>query len=178
MSTRSFNNITPDLAKGVYVDDTALIIGDVKIGPDSSVWPMTVVRGDVHYIRIGAYTNIQDHSVLHVSHDSEFEPGGHPLEIGNNVTVGHQTVLHGCTIEDNCMIGMGSMVMDGAVIQKGVILGAGSLVTPNKTLESGHLWMGRPAKKIRLLTELEKSQLEYSAKHYVQLKDHYLNSSN
>ena len=178
MNIRSFNKITPDLAKGVYIDDAALVIGDVQIGPDSSVWPMTVVRGDVHYIRIGANTNIQDHSVLHVSHDSEFEPGGHPLEIGNNVTVGHQSTLHGCTIEDNCMIGMGSMIMDGAVIQKEVILGAGSLVTPNKTLEGGHLWMGRPAKKIRLLTELEKSQLEYSAKHYVQLKDHYLNSSN
>lgn len=155
MNIRTFNNITPDLAARVYIDDAALIIGDVQIGTDSSVWPMTVVRGDVHYIRIGSGTNIQDHSILHVSHDSEFEPGGRPLEIGNNVTVGHQTVLHGCTIEDNCMIGMGSMVMDGAVIQKEVILGAGSLVTPNKTLESGHLWMGRPAKKVRLLTEQE-----------------------
>ena len=174
MTIRTYNNITPDLAKDVYVDETALVIGNVKIASDSSIWPMTVVRGDVHYIRIGANTNIQDHSVLHVSHDSEFEPGGHPLEIGNNVTVGHQTVLHGCTIEDNCMIGMGSMVMDGAVIQKGVVLGAGSLVTPNKTLKSGHLWMGRPAKKIRPLTEQEKSQLEYSAKHYVRLKNRYL----
>lgn len=177
MTIRTYNNITPDLAKDVYVDETALVIGDVKIDSDSSIWPMTVVRGDVHYIRIGANTNIQDHSVLHVSHDSEFEPGGHPLEIGNNVTVGHQTVLHGCTIEDNCMIGMGSMVMDGAVIQKGVILGAGSLVTPNKTLESGHLWMGRPAKKVRALTEQEKEHLEYSARHYVKLKNDYLESN-
>ena len=176
MNIRTFNKTTPDLAKGVYIDDTALVIGDVQIGADSSVWPMTVVRGDVHYIRIGSGTNIQDHSVLHVSHDSEFEPGGHPLEIGNNVTVGHQTVLHGCTVGDNCMIGMGSMVMDGAVIQKGVILGAGSLVTPNKTLESGYLWMGRPAKKVRPLTEQEKEQLEYSARHYVKLKNNYLES--
>lgn len=175
MSIRTFNNITPDLAEGVYVDDTALVIGDVQIGSNSSVWPMTVIRGDVHYIRIGSGTNIQDHSVLHVSHDSEFEPGGHPLEIGNNVTVGHRTILHGCTVDDNCMIGMGSMVMDGAVIQMEVILAAGSLVTPNKTLESGYLWMGRPAKKIRALTEQEKSQLEYTAKHYGRLKDRYLN---
>ena len=177
MNIRAFNKTTPNLAEGVYVDDTALVIGDVKIGPDSSVWPMTVVRGDVHYIRIGSGTNIQDHSVLHVSHDSEFEPGGHPLEIGNNVTVGHQTVLHGCTVGDNCMIGMGSMVMDGAVIQKEVILGAGSLVTPNKTLESGYLWMGRPAKKVRALTVQEKEQLEYSARHYMKLKNDYLESN-
>lgn len=177
MNIRAFNKTTPNLAERVYVDDTALVIGDVKIGPDSSVWPMTVIRGDVHYIRIGSGTNIQDHSVLHVSHDSEFEPGGHPLEIGNNVTVGHQTVLHGCTIGDNCMIGMGSMVMDGAVIQKKVILGAGSLVTPNKTLESGYLWMGRPAKKVRLLTEQEKEQLVYSAQHYMKLKNDYLESN-
>ncbi len=177
MNIRAFNKTTPNLAEGVYVDDTALVIGDVKIGPDSSVWPMTVIRGDVHYIRIGSGTNIQDHSVLHVSHDSEFEPGGHPLEIGNNVTIGHQTVLHGCTVDDNCMIGMGSMVMDGAVIQKEVILGAGSLVTPNKTLESGYLWMGRPAKKVRALTAQEKEQLEYSARHYMKLKNDYLESN-
>ncbi|MCK5091999.1 MAG: gamma carbonic anhydrase family protein [Gammaproteobacteria bacterium] len=177
MNIRAFNKTTPNLAEGVYVDDTALVIGDVKIGPDSSVWPMTVIRGDVHYIRIGSGTNIQDHSVLHVSHDSEFEAGGHPLEIGNNVTVGHQAVLHGCTVGDNCMIGMGSMVMDGAVIQKEVILGAGSLVTPNKTLESGYLWMGRPAKKVRALTVQEKEQLEYSARHYMKLKNDYLESN-
>ncbi|MCK4950217.1 MAG: gamma carbonic anhydrase family protein [Gammaproteobacteria bacterium] len=177
MNIRAFNKTTPNLAEGVYVDDTALVIGDVKIGPDSSVWPMTVIRGDVHYIRIGSGTNIQDHSVLHVSHDSEFEPGGHPLEIGNNVTIGHQTVLHGCTVGNNCMIGMGSMVMDGAVIQKEVILGAGSLVTPNKTLESGYLWMGRPAKKVRALTAQEKEQLEYSARHYMKLKNDYLESN-
>ena len=175
MNIRTYNNITPDLADNVYIDGTALVIGDVNIGADSSVWPMSVVRGDVHCIRIGSNTNIQDHSVLHVSHESEYSPEGNPLNIGNYVTVGHRVILHGCTVADNCVIGMGSTVMDGAVINEGVMLGAGSLVSPNKELESGYLWMGIPAKKIRPLTEKEKSYLRYSAEHYVRIKDRYLN---
>lgn len=173
MNIRTYNNITPSLAEEVYIDETALLIGDVEIGTNSSVWPMSVIRGDVHYIRIGASTNIQDHSVLHVSHASKYSPKGYPLHIGNYVTVGHRVILHGCTVGDNCVIGMGSTVMDGAIINSGIMLGAGSLVTPNKELESGYLWMGTPAKKIRPLTESEKNQLRYSAEHYVQLKDRY-----
>lgn len=174
MTVRSFEQHAPNLAHGVYVHDQALVIGDVEIGADSSVWPMSVVRGDVHGIRIGARSNIQDGCVLHVSHDSEYSPGGHRLEVGDEVTVGHGVILHGCTIGDHVLIGMGSTVMDGAVIQTEVILGAGSLVTPGKLLKSGYLWVGRPARAVRPLEDREKEYLRYSAHHYVRLKNRYL----
>lgn len=174
MAIRCFEQQTPRLAKGVYIDEQALVIGDVEIGEDSSVWPMSIVRGDVHEIRIGARSNIQDGCILHVSHDSEYSPGGHRLIIGNEVTVGHGVILHGCEIADRCLIGMGSTVMDGVTIEPGVILGAGSLVTPGKRLASGQLWVGRPARAVRLLDEREKDYLQYSALHYVRLKNRYL----
>ncbi|MGZ8271507.1 MAG: gamma carbonic anhydrase family protein [Methylophilus sp.] len=169
-----FQNHLPEIAEDVYVHPTATLIGDVKVDSDCSIWPGVVIRGDVNYIRIGEGTNIQDLSVLHVNHPSEDDPDGSPLIIGKNVTVGHTVILHGCTIEDECLIGMGSIVMDKAVVQKHVLLAAGSLVPEGKVLESGYLYVGSPVRRIRLLTEDEISQFIYSAHHYIQLKNEYL----
>ncbi|MDH5407224.1 MAG: gamma carbonic anhydrase family protein [Gammaproteobacteria bacterium] len=174
MNIQSFENTHPDIAEGVFVHASALVIGDVTIGTDSSVWPFTIVRGDVNSIRIGSNTNIQDNSVLHVTHDGPYNPGGYGLEIGDNVTVGHRVILHGCKVGHHCLIGMGATVMDGAVLEDKVLLGAGSLVTPGKTLQSGYLWIGSPAKRARKLTDEEIESLEYSAQHYVRLKNRYL----
>jgi len=167
---RDFDNTLPNIGPGTYVDDTALVIGDVQIGKDSSVWPYTVIRGDVNAIRIGSQTNIQDHSILHVSHDGPAHPGGHDLQIGNNVTIGHRVTLHGCHIMNNCLIGMGAIIMDGVVIQPLSIVGAGTLVTQGKELESGYLWLGSPARRVRPLSRQEIDGIEYSARHYVELK--------
>lgn len=167
---RPFEDTVPKIADGAYIDEAALVIGDVEIGEDSSVWPMCVVRGDIHHIRIGNSTNIQDGSILHVTHGSEYKPGGSPLIIGNEVTVGHQATLHACTVEDQCLIGMGSIVLDDAVIGAGAMLGAGSVVNPGKHIEGGYLWLGRPARRMRELTEKEKAYLKYSAAHYVKLQ--------
>jgi carbonic anhydrase/acetyltransferase-like protein (isoleucine patch superfamily) len=156
------------------VDETALVIGDVSIADDASLWPQVVARGDVNSIEIGARTNIQDGSVLHVSHDSEFAPGGFPLRIGADITVGHQAILHGCTIEDRCLIGMAATVMDGAIVRAGAIVGAGSLVPPGRDLDGGYLWVGSPVRKVRPLSEKEVAFLEYSAAHYVELKNRHL----
>jgi carbonic anhydrase/acetyltransferase-like protein (isoleucine patch superfamily) len=174
MSIREFENITPAIEPSAYVDPRALVVGDVTIGADVSLWPMVVVRGDVNSIKIGARTNIQDGSILHVSHDSEFAPGGFALRIGEDITVGHQCILHGCTVEDRCLVGMAATVMDGAVLRSGVLLGAGSLVPPGQELEGGFLWMGSPARKVRPLRDTELAFLDYSARHYVELKDRYL----
>jgi len=170
---RAFGGKTPALEAGVWIDPSAVVIGDVAIGRDSSVWPMTVIRGDVNRIQIGARSNIQDSTVLHVSHDSPYNPGGYPLTIGDGVTVGHQVVLHGCTVGDNCLIGIGARVMDGAIVEPNVLLGAGSLVTPGKRLETGYLWVGAPARKIRLLNDEEKAYLGYSAAHYIELANQH-----
>ncbi len=173
MTIRKFKDSTPQIHKSAYVDETAIVIGDVKIGADSSVWPMTVIRGDVNSITIGARTNIQDGSVLHESHTSDFFPG-YPLVIGDDVTVGHKALLHACTVGNRCLVGMSATVMDGAVLGDYVIVGAGSLVSPGKQLESGYLYVGSPVKRIRELNEKERAFLEYSAKHYAKLKDQYL----
>lgn len=174
MSVRSFENTHPKLGDRVFVDPTALVVGDVVIGDDSSVWPMATVRGDVHSIKIGQRTSIQDGCVLHVTHAGPYDPEGHDLLIGNDVTIGHKAMIHGCTIEDQCLIGMGAVVMDSAVIQSQVILGANSLVPPGRKLESGYLWVGSPARKIRPLNEDEKKFFQYSADNYVKLKNRYL----
>jgi carbonic anhydrase/acetyltransferase-like protein (isoleucine patch superfamily) len=174
MAVRSYQGHSPVLGPGVYVDETALVVGRVHIGDDSSLWPMSVVRGDVNFIEIGARTNIQDGCVLHVTHDSPYDPGGHPVRVGNGVTVGHRVVLHACTIGDDCLIGMGSIIMDGAVLHPRVIVGAGSLVAPGKELEGGFLFLGSPAKKVRALTQKELAFLEYSAAHYIALKNKHL----
>ncbi len=174
MSIRALGKLQPTIAESAYVDTTALVIGDVSIGEEASLWPMAVARGDVHSITIGARSNIQDGSILHVSHDSRFHPGGFPLLIGAAVTVGHRVILHGCTIEDRCLIGMGAVIMDGALLQSGVILAAGSLVPSGKTLTGGYLWMGSPVRRIRPLEPNEIESLGYSAEHYVRLKNRYM----
>lgn len=171
---QSFQGLVPRLAGGVYIHCAATVIGDVVIGENSSVWPNAVVRGDVNSIRIGKNTNVQDLSMLHVNHKSSADPAGAPLVIRDNVTIGHSVILHGCTVEDECLIGMGSIVMDKAVVQKHVLLAAGSLVPEGKVLESGFLYVGRPAKKIRALTPEEIAYFMYSANNYVQLKEQYL----
>jgi carbonic anhydrase/acetyltransferase-like protein (isoleucine patch superfamily) len=173
VAIRAFKGITPTIAATAYIDDAALVIGDVTVGDDASLWPMTVARGDVHTITIGRRTNIQDGSVLHVTQDNEFNPGGYALRIGDDVTVGHNVTLHACTIEDLCLIGMGSTILDGAVIHSRVMLGAGSLVTPGKELESGYLYLGTPAQKVRPLSARELAYLPFSAAHYVELKNQH-----
>lgn len=174
MAIRSFKGIYPTLSSSAYVDETAAVIGDVEMGEDASIWPMCSIRGDVNLIRIGARSNIQDGSVLHVTHRYENLPEGHATRVGNDVTVGHNVILHGCTVEDLCLVGMGSTVLDGAIIRSRVLLGAGSLVPEGKVLEGGYLWLGRPAKKMRELTEQELKWFEYSARHYVKLKNDYM----
>lgn len=173
MAIRDFDNYLPDIHPSCFIDDKALVLGQVTIGENSSVWPFTIIRGDVNSITIGNNTNIQDNSVLHVSHDSPYNPGGYNLEIGDDVTVGHRVILHGCHIGNLCLIGMGSTIMDGVVIESNTIIGAGSLVTPDKKLESGFLWMGSPARKVRKLSSTELESLKYSAQHYVKLKNRH-----
>lgn len=173
MTIRKFEEFMPEVAESAFVDETAVVIGNVKLGADSSIWPMCSVRGDINSIRIGERTNIQDGSVLHVTHDSEYAPGGVSLDVGNDVTVGHNVVLHACCIENECLIGMGAVVLDGAVVQSGAMVGAGSLVPPGKVLESGYLWLGSPVKRVRELSEKEKTFLKYSAMHYVKLKNRH-----
>jgi len=174
MSIRTFDNKQPESGNRVYIDESAVVIGDVTLGDDVSIWPHVAVRGDVHSIRIGNSTNIQDGSVLHVSHDSQYAPGGFSLDVGEGVTVGHRAILHGCEIGDYCLVGMGAIVMDGARLEDRVLLGAGSLVMQNMQLQGGHLWAGSPVRKIRPLTDEELEYLEYSAQHYIRLKDKYL----
>ena len=177
MTIRTYLEFIPHLGDRAYVDESALVIGHVELGVDASVWPMTVIRGDVHSISIGNRTNIQDGSVLHVTSPSSFPPNGFPLVIGDDVTVGHKAVLHGCRIGDRVLIGMGTIIMDGAVIEPDVIIGGGSVVTPGKALLSGGLYVGSPAKRIRDLRQEELDFLRYSAEHYVKLKDMHLNTS-
>jgi len=173
---RSFEGHTPKIASSCYIDVNADVIGDVEIGENCSVWPMTVIRGDVNFIRIGNNTNIQDGSVLHVSHAGEYNPEGAALNIGNNVTVGHKVLLHACTIGNNCLIGMGSILMDDVIVEDQVMIGAGTLVPPGKRLQSGYLYVGSPCKQVRALTERELESLQYSAEHYVRVKNRYLQS--
>jgi carbonic anhydrase/acetyltransferase-like protein (isoleucine patch superfamily) len=172
---RSFQGISPVLGEGTYVDEAATVIGDVVLGDDVSIWPGTVVRGDVNYIRIGARTNVQDGSIIHVTHDGPYgKPGGFATVIGEDVTIGHAAVIHACVIEDACLIGMGATILDGATIKKNGFVGAGAVIPPGKVVESGELWLGNPAKCVRKLSEKEIEQLYYSAQHYVRLKDKYL----
>lgn len=171
MTIRTLKGKTPSIADSALIDETALVIGDVTIGEDSSIWPMTVIRGDVQKITIGKHTNIQDACVCHVTHDGKYTPGGFPLNIGDGVTVGHRATLHACTIGDYCLIGMSATIMDGAVLEDRLIIGAGSLVPVGKRLEGGYLYVGSPAKQIRLLSEDELSSLEYSANHYIEVKN-------
>src|SRR5690606_12686085 len=174
MPIRTYQNHTPKLGERVFVDPSAVLIGDVEIGADSSVWPLTVIRGDMHRIRIGARSSIQDGSVLHITHAGPFNPDGFPLVIGDEVTVGHKVTLHGCTLGNRILVGMGSIVMDGVVVEDEVIIGAGSLVPPGKKLESGFLYVGSPVKQARPLTDKERSFFSYTAGNYVKLKDMHM----
>jgi carbonic anhydrase/acetyltransferase-like protein (isoleucine patch superfamily) len=174
VSIRSYQQFTPLLGERVFVDASAVVLGDVEIGDDSSIWPLVVIRGDMHSIRIGERSSVQDGSVLHITHAGPFNPGGYPLNIGDDVTIGHKVTLHGCDVGNRVLIGMGSIVMDGVVIEDEVVLGAGSLVPPGKRLESGYLYVGSPAKQARPLTDKERSYFSYSASNYVRLKDQHL----
>jgi carbonic anhydrase/acetyltransferase-like protein (isoleucine patch superfamily) len=173
MTLRDHRGVSPMLGARVYVDECALVIGRVTLGDDASIWPFAVVRGDVNRIEVGARTNIQDGCVLHVVHDGPAVPGGLPLIIGDDVTVGHKAMLHAARIGHRCLIGMAAVVLDGAVIEDDVMLAAGSLVPPGKRLESRGLYIGNPVKRMRELTDAELERLLYSAHHYVKIKDSY-----
>lgn len=177
MSLRAFNGIFPGLGSNTYVDPDAVVIGDVELDDDASIWPCAVVRGDVQRIRVGARSSIQDGAVLHVTHDGPYTPGGSPLLIGADVTVGHAAVIHACTIEDACLIGIHATILDGAVVRKHSMIGAGALVSPGKQVGEGELWLGNPARFVRKLSEVEIEKLYYSAHNYVRLKDLYLRQS-
>jgi carbonic anhydrase/acetyltransferase-like protein (isoleucine patch superfamily) len=166
---RPFEDKSPRISEGAWVDETAVVIGDVTLGPGVSIWPQCVLRGDIHRIEIGAETNIQDGSILHVSHDSRFMPGGAPLILHTRITVGHQVVLHGCEVGESCLIGIGARVLDRAVLKARTMLGAGTLVPPGRVLEGGWLYIGAPARRARALTDRELEYLEYSAANYVHL---------
>jgi len=174
MNIRPYQGALPRLAAHVYIDPAAHVIGDVEIGEDASLWPCAVARGDVHYIRIGARTNVQDGAVLHVTHDGEYTPGGFPLIIGADVTIGHAAVVHACTIGDACLIGMHATVLDGVVVGRHSMIGVGAVVTPGKQVGEGELWIGNPARRVRMLSDEEIQRLYYSAQHYVRLKNRYL----
>lgn len=170
---RPFLDHHPTIDPSAYIDKASVIIGQVNIGTDASIWPMVVIRGDVHQIQIGAKSNIQDGSVLHVTHRSDHDPDGGPLHIGLGVTVGHGAILHACDIGDYCLVGMGSTVLDKAQMEHHSMLGAGSVLPPGKVIKTGELWVGNPAKKVKDLTESQRQYLEYSAQHYVKLKQQY-----
>ncbi|TRX73860.1 gamma carbonic anhydrase family protein [Pseudomonas mangiferae] len=174
MTIRTYRGLAPALGERVFVDASAVVIGDVALGDDSSVWPLTVIRGDMQRIRIGARTSIQDGSVLHITHAGPFNSDGFPLTLGDEVTVGHKVTLHGCTLGNRILVGMGSIVMDGAVVEDEVIIGAGSLVPPGKRLESGYLYVGSPVRQARPLTDKERAFFAYTAGNYVKLKDLHL----
>lgn len=175
MAIRPFKEQSPVIDSSAYVDPSAVIIGDVDIGGECSIWPMAALRGDVNYIRIGRRTNIQDGSVLHVTHDHPGAPGGHPVIIGDAVTVGHNVTLHGCTVGDRCLVGMGSTLLDGVELESEVLLGAGSLVPPGKRLQGGYLYVGSPVQRIRPLSAEERAAIQESADQYFQLAEAYRN---
>ncbi|WP_045856483.1 gamma carbonic anhydrase family protein [Teredinibacter purpureus] len=174
---RPFNGHTPQLGRRVFIDPAAVVIGDVWLGDDVSVWPCAVIRGDMHRIRVGSRTSVQDNVTLHITHAGPFTAEGWPLTIGDDVTIGHGVCLHGCTLGNRVLVGIGATVLDGAVVEDDVVIGAGSLVPPGKTLESGYVYMGSPAKQIRPLKESERNFFTYSSKNYGALKDQYLAES-
>ena len=173
-SLRSFQGISPQLGERVLIDPSAVVLGDVKLGDDVSVWPQVAIRGDMHSISVGSRTSIQDNSVLHITHAGPYNPDGYPLNIGSDVTIGHGAILHGCTVGDRVLVGMGAVVMDGAVVENNVVIAAGALVTPGKTLRSGYLYAGSPAREMRELSQGEMDYFVYSANNYVKLKDQHI----
>lgn len=173
-SLRKYQGIAPQIANSAYIDKSAVLIGDITIAEDASIWPLVAARGDVNKISIGARTNVQDGCILHVTRKSPANPDGIPLIIGADVTVGHKALLHACTIGDRVLVGMGAIVLDGAIIEDDVMIGAGTLVPPRKTLKSGYLYIGNPAKQARPLTDDEIAFLKLSAVNYVILKNEYI----
>lgn len=176
MSIRAYKGIVPKIDTTAYIDQDSVIIGKVTIGADSSFWPCAVARGDVNQITVGKRTSVQDGAVLHVTHDGPFSPGGKDLKIGDDVTIGHQAMLHACDVGNRCLIGMSAVILDKAILQDDVFLAAGAVVPPGKVLESGYLYRGNPAKQARPLTEKEFEMLKYSAANYVNVKNGYMES--
>lgn len=172
MAIRKYKGILPQMAERAWVDTSAQVIGKCELAEDVGIWPCAVLRGDVNDIKIGARSNIQDGAVVHTTHQSESSKGSKTL-VGEDVTIGHNAVLHGCIIEDECLIGMGAVILDNAHIKKHVLVGANSLVPPGKVLESGYLYVGSPVKQMRALTDQEKAFFKYSAAHYVKLKNEF-----
>ena len=168
---RAYRGKCPVIAASAYIDPASVIIGDVTIGEDSSVWPMCVIRGDVHHIRIGARTNIQDGSVLHVMR------GEWSLVLGDEVTVGHAVTLHGCTIESRCLIGMGAIILNGAVVGTGSIVAAGTLIPERTAIPPGSLVMGSPGKVKRVLGESDQASIRDYAQRYIEYKNIYREES-
>ena len=171
---KAYKGKLPTIGKDVFIDDSAVLYGDITLDDDVSIWPLVAARGDVNSISIGKRTNIQDGTVLHVTRKSPSNPDGNPLVIGQDVTVGHNAMLHGCSIGDRILVGMSAIVMDGAEVGDDCIIGAGTLVPPNKKLESGYLYVGNPMKQARPLKDSELAFLKVSAENYVKLKNEYL----
>jgi len=168
----------PNIHEDAWVSKQAHVSGQSILKEGANVWPMAVMRGDVNTLEVGRYSNIQDGAVVHATHASEMTGDGSPTKVGDYVTVGHNAILHGCTIEDECLVGMGATVLDGAVIEKHTLIGANALVPPGKHLESGYLWVGSPVKKARPLSDKEKAFFKYSAEHYYKLaKNHQASES-
>ncbi|TVZ41484.1 carbonic anhydrase/acetyltransferase-like protein (isoleucine patch superfamily) [Alteromonadaceae bacterium 2753L.S.0a.02] len=171
---RAFQGKAPKLGERVFIDPSAVVIGDVELGDDVSVWPCAVIRGDMHHISVGARTSVQDNVTLHVTHAGKFVADGWPLIIGEDVTIGHGVCLHGCRVGNRVLVGIGTTVLDGAVVHDDVIIGAGSLVPPGKVLESGYLYTGSPVQQKRPLKEAEFTFFTYQSGVYAKLKDDYL----
>jgi carbonic anhydrase/acetyltransferase-like protein (isoleucine patch superfamily) len=168
---RAFDGRTPRIGRGVFLAETCAVIGDVEIGDESSIWYSTVVRGDVMPIRVGARTSLQDGTIVHVT------SGKYGTVIGNDCTIGHGAIIHACTVEDFCLIGMGATLLDGVVIGRGSLVGAGALVTPGTVIPPGSLVIGSPARVKRPVNDKEREQIDYGAAHYVELSRRYLASS-
>ena len=177
MPTRPYRGVSPTLERGAYIDPAAVVIGDVVLGEDASIWPMAVVRGDVNYIRIGARSNVQDGSVLHVTRPYPGSDSGWPLIVGEDVVIAHGVTIHGCVIGNRVLVGIGAIVLDGAVVEDEVMIAAGTVVPPGKRLESGGLYMGNPARRARDLTDAERARIPVMAGFYIDLKNEYLETS-
>lgn len=169
---RAHHGVTPSIAPSAFVAETAVVIGDVVIGEESSIWYGCVLRGDDNSIRIGSRTNIQDGTIVHINHERE-GAAGTKTTIGSDVTIGHMALIHACTLEDGCFIGMKACVMDGAVVESGAMVAAGALVTPGKRVKRGELWAGGPARLMRRLTDTELTYFSYTARHYAELAASY-----
>tara|TARA_R110002124_G_scaffold31681_3_gene107242 strand:- start:783 stop:1349 length:567 start_codon:yes stop_codon:yes gene_type:complete len=171
---RSFQGNSPQIGQRVLIDPSAVVLGQVSLADDVSIWPQVAIRGDMHHISIGARTSVQDGCVLHITHAGPFNPQGWPLTIGSDVTIGHGAILHGCSVGDRVLVGMSATVMDGAVVENEVVIAAGALVAPGKLLRSGYLYAGSPAREVRPLSDRELSYFAYSANNYVKLKDQHI----